>query len=806
MSNAAPKRQTNHPSRRRSEGTEKGGRLWSFPSDWSQLKGLLASPVSGASLAVFRIALGLVMALEAWSLLRPDPAAISMGTSPLATYYAGPDIQFHFPYEPFAWLPLLPPIGMYLLVGLLALAGICMALGLFYRVSAALVFLCWGYFFAVESTRSYWQSHYYIELLSCFLMVWMPGAACWSLDAWRKKAASGPASQAIPFWPVFLLRGQLVIAYFYAGVSKINADWLLDAVPVRWFLARPSVTAPYEPYLSAVQLESLKAFITHPTFAYFISYTGLVFDLAVGFLLLIRRTRIFALLSMIVFHATNHLLIFDDIGWFPLVGAATALIFLDPDWPERFARWVRRPRISAPDWKWFGAGLALFPPVGATLGWKLAPTDADGSTGSAGRFRLPGWVPAFVAGWLVWQSLMPLRHYAIPGDGRFTYEGLSFSWRLKADVHHALFLQMFLQDPKILTPGAGVVRTRIDWTQFRGEPVIYRKTTPARVQWSQMPELLVVLESPVGERVIYNPHAGRDQPRTEAESRERIARLWRDLYGRQPVTVPATLPLPQLLAQTAGELAVLNETNAAGRLSGLARQLAESPTSQTAALCGEAHSIFEDLDERGRLTGRLREAVNLLPPFSLEFWTPSPEPFLVIHDPEVVDEVKAQIRRAAWRPGGPTRAPREPLDSHTGGDPVIVYTGELGFSARKWLPQVAVLDALDHPDVPAYLSWNCLKDLTDSKFIHISNQAFYLRRYARRVARLWEESHGRRPSVQAIAMVSYNGRPHQLLVDPGADLASVGVRWLAHNQWIKDLETLRVPREALDNGQGLVGD
>ena len=38
------------------------------------------------------------------------------------------------------------------------------------------MFLSWAYFFFVESTRTYWQSHYYLELLAVFLLIWMPAA------------------------------------------------------------------------------------------------------------------------------------------------------------------------------------------------------------------------------------------------------------------------------------------------------------------------------------------------------------------------------------------------------------------------------------------------------------------------------------------------------------------------------------------------------------------------------------------------------------------------------------------------------
>jgi len=32
-----------------------------------------------------------------------------------------------------------------------------------------------------------------------------------------------------------------LLAYFYAGVAKLSADWILDAAPMRWVLADPAI-------------------------------------------------------------------------------------------------------------------------------------------------------------------------------------------------------------------------------------------------------------------------------------------------------------------------------------------------------------------------------------------------------------------------------------------------------------------------------------------------------------------------------------------------------------------------------------
>src|SRR4029453_13130967 len=108
-----------------------------------------------------------------------------------------------------------------------------------------------------------------------------------------------------------------------------------------------------------------------------------------------------------------------------------------------------------------------------------------------------------------------------------TYEGLSFSWRLKADNHHAFTAKMFVRDPMILSSDR-TGHTQINWNEWQGERVIYRRVSPGRIDWSLLPEIVVTLEPIVGERILYNPIAG--NPRTEAEARDRVTRLWQDLY------------------------------------------------------------------------------------------------------------------------------------------------------------------------------------------------------------------------------------------------------------------------------------
>lgn len=773
-----------------------------WPGRFGRVAARLARPVSGASLAVFRIALGLVMAMEAYCLTVSNSQIIASGETPLSTYYTGPDVTFHFPFPGVEWLPLLPPAWIHAIVVLLAVSGVTMALGLFSRISAATVFLSWTYLWCVESTRTYWQSHFYLEVLATFLMIWMPAARRYSLDAWlaRRKKDRKSAPPTIPFWPIFLLRGQLVIAYFYAGVCKLNKDWLLDAVPVRWFLADPKITEPYRPYLTPGLLEWVEGVLQSSQFAYFISYTGALFDLCIGLLLLIRRTRIFAMILMVIFHAMNHFVIFDDIGMFPVLGIATATIFLDPDWPERFWRWLKSPCVAQPNWRWLAVGAVVAPPIGALLGWKLPPTSAAAGTrqgaGPPGRRGVA--VAVFVVAWLAWQAILPMRHYFIAGDGRFTYEGMSFSWRLKSDARLGMPHELYIADQKIISRDPQTGEAVINWDAWHGEKLIVRITQPDRVNWIALPEIVVVLEPITGERIIYNPYSRYvGPPRPEDASRARVKYLWRDWYNRETEVEPTMKLAEALTALTEAleEFGIRGEAvdELADLLARADRLDAIRPDHSSVVEIGiQTRAVLEErLVKLAGAREAIRPILQKVDPFALYGQQPLPYPFLTIEDPRLFDATETEfqrIDRKAWHDrryqSGPT-------------DPLILHVGSIDASIWDMLPQAFIRDYLNSPDRAPLIRWNSGRDLTLSKLMHTSLQPFYLRRYARRVAQIWEDEYGRRPAIHAMTQMGLNGRPKQLLVDPSADLASVSVRWFGHNDWIMDLQTPRIPPEGL---------
>ena len=105
---------------------------------------------------------------------------------------------------------------------------------------------------------------------------------------------------------------------------------------------------------------------------------------------------------------------------------------------------------------------------------------------------------------------------------------------------------MIVQDEMILARDA-TGHTRINWNEWHGDKVIYRRVTPSRINWRLLPEIVVLLEPTIGERIFYNPLASPNTIRTETEARDRLGRIWQELYGRQPQFVGPTLPLSQVL-------------------------------------------------------------------------------------------------------------------------------------------------------------------------------------------------------------------------------------------------------------------
>jgi vitamin K-dependent gamma-carboxylase len=278
-----------------------------FPGE----KGLF-SAVDAASLAVLRMAFGVLMFCEALLYLKRGW---------VRALFVEP--SFHFSFPGFGWVKPLPGEGMNVVFVLLALASLMVALGLLYRVAAVLFFLLITYVFLIDAAE--YLNHLYLICLIAFVMIFAPAQRIWSLDA-RRMAASRVRS--IPMAWIWLLRLQVGIPYFYGGLAKLNGDWLRGE-PLRMWLAR------------RVDFPWVGKWFTEEWVVYLFSYGGLLLDLAFVPMLLWKRTRLPAYALVLGFNGMNAWLF--DIGIFPWMMMAASLVFFPPDWP-RFGKMGTRPR------------------------------------------------------------------------------------------------------------------------------------------------------------------------------------------------------------------------------------------------------------------------------------------------------------------------------------------------------------------------------------------------------------------------------------------------------------------------------
>lgn len=331
----------------------------------------LLEPVDAASLAVFRIVFGVMMA---WDAVR----YVQHGW--IEEYFLLPKV--HFTYFFFDFVQPWPRPWMYAHVGLVAVLGLLVAVGLAYRAAAVLLFLFYTYVFLLE--KSVYMNHHYLMVLLSFLLLWMPAHHAWSLD--RRLHPSLPRS--VPRWCVWLLRFQLFIVYFYGAIAKLNADWLAGE-PMYSELLRHGPEVP-----------EIATHLPPALLAYAIAYGGILVDAAVPVMLCFRRTRWMGFVAAALFHALNE--VFLRIGVFSYLMTGAITIFFPPDWPRQVWGYLRKTASPPPP-----------------------PMASGRSPGSAWALLLA------VHFYVVLQLLIPLRHWLYPGGVSWTEEGHRFSWHMK---------------------------------------------------------------------------------------------------------------------------------------------------------------------------------------------------------------------------------------------------------------------------------------------------------------------------------------------------------------------------------------
>jgi vitamin K-dependent gamma-carboxylase len=358
-----------------------GRRRGKFQYGMGELTQRIAEPVSGKSLAMFRILFGLLMTFAMARLL-------TRGW--VKSLYLDP--VFHFPWV--SWIVPWPGTWMYVHVVLLAFCALGLAFGLYFRGCALLFFLGFTYLELIDQTT--FLNHYYLISLLAGLLVFLPVGRCWSVDAWRKPRESDGTA---PRWAVWVLRFQIGIVYLFAGLAKLNVDWLFESQPMRiWLAAR-------------ADLPIIGPWLAEPWMAGVASWLAAAYDLSIPLLLSWARSRAAAYAAVIFFHVLTAILF--PIGMFPWIMIAATTIFFPPNWPEEI--WFHRQ---------MGAAMNLVIPPGGR------------------RTSLGGKLGAFLLGaYCLAQVVVPLRSWFYPQQGAWDGRGFNFAWRvmLNEKTGHAEF-------------------------------------------------------------------------------------------------------------------------------------------------------------------------------------------------------------------------------------------------------------------------------------------------------------------------------------------------------------------------------
>ncbi len=192
------------------------------------------------------------------------------------------------------------------------------------------------------------------------------------------------SSQKIKRSAIFILKMQIAILYIYAGLAKINYDWLIEALPLKiWIPAND-------------KLPLIGPIFTWKITPYLFSWIGMLYDTFIVFFLIYRPTRILAYITVVIFHTLTGMMF--QIGVFPLVMMGIATIFFSDQWHEKFVRFfvrIKNPTIISTNFSLKNNVLNYFLII-----------------------------------YLAFQLVFPWRYLLYPGDLFWTEEGYRFSWRV----------------------------------------------------------------------------------------------------------------------------------------------------------------------------------------------------------------------------------------------------------------------------------------------------------------------------------------------------------------------------------------
>ena len=296
---------------------------------------------------------------------------------------------FHFKYFGFSWVT---DFGdyTYLLFFICGLSSLLVFLGLFYRTAIIIFFITFTYIELIDKT-TYLNHYYFISILS-LILCFVPANVNFSLDNFIKKIRY----RSIPRFYITAIQSLIVIVYFYAGLAKLNSDWLLNAQPLSiWMISKYDF-----PFLGSYIFQQK---LTH----YLMSWGGMIYDLSIPFLLFSSKFRWIGFFLVVIFHLFTAFLF--PIGMFPYIMISSAFIFFSANFHEKILnKFIFLQKKLFSKTKIFKAKVLLM--------------------ANYNLFKRP--ILFFISVIIITQMILPLRYVFYPGELFWHEQGYRFSWRV----------------------------------------------------------------------------------------------------------------------------------------------------------------------------------------------------------------------------------------------------------------------------------------------------------------------------------------------------------------------------------------
>lgn len=327
--------------------------------------------IDNSPLIIFRIFFGFLFACESFGAIITGWVRINLV-----------DVKLTFSHIYMDFLQVL--VGgpqMYVYFALMGCVSVAVMLGYRYRLSIVLLTLLWAGAYYIQKTS--YNNHYYLLLVICFYMCFLPANRYASLDV---KSGRVKAELAMPVYYSWIFILQVSILYIYGTIAKFYPDWL-------------DGTFTQIMYQGANIPEVFKDFVTQKWFYIAIAYLGILFDGLIVPMLLWKRTRTLAIVASLIFHLFNSVTL--QIGIFPYFALSFAVFFYPPDQMRR-------------------------------VFFKKKPTFvvSEDYTRQVLQHSLSKGAVAVLSIFMIFQLLLPLRQHVVKGDILWTDEAHRLSWRM----------------------------------------------------------------------------------------------------------------------------------------------------------------------------------------------------------------------------------------------------------------------------------------------------------------------------------------------------------------------------------------